>query len=150
VPIDAPIDVSIDKASKRSSAREPRPTAEASPTSLVAASPSPAEPSPAPAPTAASPDAAREEIRPEPSPITPAPVAPGVLLVLVTPWAYVAVDGVPVGMTPLAPIRLAPGPYAVVLTHPDYQPFPRKVPIVSGETFRLTVDLKKDAIAKRR
>ena len=80
---------------------------------------------------------------------TPTPQADGALLVVVRPWADVSVDGVPRGQTPLARIPLSPGPHAVSLTHPDYQPYPRRVTIRPGETFRLTVDLATDGVRRR-
>jgi hypothetical protein len=36
-----------------------------------------------------------------------------------------------------------------VLSHPDYQPYPRKVTIKPGETFRLVVDLPSDGVRRR-
>jgi serine/threonine-protein kinase len=82
---------------------------------------------------------------PTPSPATP---AEGRLLVLVTPWADVSIDGVPVGVTPLKALPLPPGPHAVLLTHPDYKPYPRRVTIRSGETFRLEVNLPSDGVRR--
>jgi hypothetical protein len=73
----------------------------------------------------------------------------GWLLVLARPWADVSVDGVPRGQTPLARIPLAPGPHAVLLTHPDYQPWPRRVTIRSGETVRLSVELPVEGVPRR-
>jgi eukaryotic-like serine/threonine-protein kinase len=89
---------------------------------------------------------------PEPSPPptpTPTPEADGALLVVARPWADVSVDGVPRGQTPLARISLPPGPHAVLLTHPDYQPYPRRLTIRPGETTRLTVDLATDGVRRR-
>ena len=63
---------------------------------------------------------------PTPTP-SPTPEADGALLVVARPWADVSVDGVPRGQTPLARTRCAPSPHAVLLTHPDYQPYPRRV-----------------------
>jgi len=82
---------------------------------------------------------------PSPSPATP---AEGRLLVVVTPWADVSIDGVPVGQTPLKALPLPPGTHAVLLTHPAYQPYPRRVAIRSGETFRLVVDLPSDGVRR--
>jgi serine/threonine-protein kinase len=84
---------------------------------------------------------------PTPSP-SPARPAEGHLLVLVTPWADVSIDGVPVGLTPLKALPLPPGPHAVLLTHPDYKPYPRRVTIRTGETFRLEVDLRSDGVRR--
>ena len=89
-----------------------------------------------------------------PSPVsatTPAPEPqPGALLVLVSPWADVTVDGRVVGQTPLGRIPLDSGPHAVLLTHPDYQPYPRKITIRSGETLRLVVNLPAEGVRRRR
>jgi serine/threonine-protein kinase len=116
-----------------------------------------ATPAPSPPPsTAASGPAA--------SPASPAPLAsppaaqpertvstaePGMLVVAVSPWADVAVDGAHVGQTPLRAIALPPGPHSVLLTHPDFQPYPRRVTIRPGETVRLLVDLRTDGVRKR-
>jgi serine/threonine protein kinase len=93
--------------------------------------------------------AAPDTVAPTPSPPPPpTPEPPGALLVVVRPWADVSVDGVPVGETPLKEIPLAPGPHQVLLTHPDYQPYPRRVFIRSGETLRLIVDLSVDGVRR--
>lgn len=73
----------------------------------------------------------------------------GALLVVVRPWADVSVDGIPSGQTPLGRIPLAPGPHRVLLTHPDYRPYPRRVVIQPGETLRLVVDLPTDGVRRR-
>ena len=102
----------------------------------------PEAPSPTPEPAVA----AVATASPTPSPTT----APdGWLLVVARPWADVSVDGIPRGQTPLARIPLPPGPHAVLLTHPDYQPWPRRVTIRAGGTFRLTVDLRDDGVPRR-
>jgi serine/threonine-protein kinase len=107
--------------------------------------PTPTQPSQAPAPQPAAPS--------QPAVVTPAPFrapeADGALLVVARPWADVSVDGVPRGQTPLGRIPLPPGPHAVLLTHPDYQPYPRRVTIHAGETARLTVDLAADGVRRR-
>jgi hypothetical protein len=38
----------------------------------------------------------------------------------------------------------------VRLTHPDYAPFPRRVTIRAGETFRLVVDLPSQGVRRVR
>ena len=118
-------------------ARPPAPAATPTPTPLPAAPPVP-ESQAAPTPPAVVPTAA-----------TPTPGADGALLVVARPWADVSVDGVPRGQTPLGRIPLPPGPHAVLLTHPDYQPYPRRVTIRPGETARLTVDLATDGVRRR-
>ena len=108
-----------------------------------APSPQPTAPAPTPEPTVAAPAAAGQ---PTPS---PTPVADGALLVVARPWADVSVDGIPRGQTPLGRIPLPPGPHAVLLAHPDYQPYPRRVTIRPAETFRLTVDFATDGVRRR-
>lgn len=73
----------------------------------------------------------------------------GVLLVVVRPWADVSVDGVLRGQTPLGRFPLSPGPHQVLLTHPDFRPYPRRVVIRPGETLRLVVDLRTDGVRRR-
>jgi len=80
--------------------------------------------------------------------VSPSPETEGALLVLVTPWADVTIDNVPVGQTPLARIALQAGPHVVILTHPDYQPYPRRVTIRPGETSRLVVDLSTEGVRR--
>jgi eukaryotic-like serine/threonine-protein kinase len=135
-----------------SRAAAPPPT----PRSLPSASP----PLPYPVPAAPTPVAHPETPPPEPAlgappspePPEPSPQAPeaGRLLVVTTPWAEIVVDGVAVGQTPKSRFPLAPGPHQVVLTHPDYQPFHRRVTIKPGETFVLKVDLRKEGVRTRK
>jgi serine/threonine-protein kinase len=132
----------------------------ATPTAPPAATPRPeARPTSPPLTATPSPPAAIDTpvpdapVRPTPSsPLAPPPAplaSPGALLVVVRPWADVAIDGVVVGQTPLRRIPLAPGPHSVLLSHPDFQPFPRRVTIREGETFRLTVDLATEGVRRR-
>jgi hypothetical protein len=66
---------------------------------------------------------------------------PGLLHVVVRPWAEVFVDGVSRGTAPpLRPLSLPAGEHLVRLEHPDYKPFARKVRVVPGETVKLNVD----------
>jgi serine/threonine-protein kinase len=73
----------------------------------------------------------------------------GFLLVVARPWADVSVDGVPRGQTPLGRFALPPGPHQVLLTHPDYRNYPRRVVIRPGETFRLEVDLRSEGVPRK-
>jgi serine/threonine protein kinase len=82
------------------------------------------------------------------APTSPVPAAEGTLLVLVTPWADVTIDAVPVGQTPLAGITLQVGPHVVLLTHPDYQSYTRRVTIRAGETSRLVIDLSTEGVRR--
>jgi hypothetical protein len=119
-----------------------------------------------PAPGPARPTPARETATPAPTPPVPAPAvdAPqatspplaspsppevGALLVVVHPWADVSVDGIPRGQTPLGRIALPAGPHQVLLTHPDYRPYPRRITVQPGETLRLVVDLPTDGVRRR-
>jgi serine/threonine protein kinase len=79
----------------------------------------------------------------------PPPAAVGHLQLGIAPWAEVAVDGVAVGTTPLAPVALSPGTYTARLVHPDFRPFVRKVTIRPGQTTPLRVDLRLDGIRNR-
>jgi serine/threonine-protein kinase len=96
----------------------------------VTAPPSPVAATAPPASTAPSPSPS-----PSPSPTT------GSLLVIASPWAEIVVDGMSVGQTPKARFPLPTGPHQVLLRHPDYVPFPRRVVIAPGETLVLRVDL---------
>jgi serine/threonine-protein kinase len=101
-------------------------------------------------PATATPEPAAPETAADPGPATPAPTAPAVgwLLVLVQPWADVTIDGRPAGQTPLARVPLPPGAHSVVLTHPQYQPFMRKVTIRPGETVRLRLDFAQEGLRR--
>jgi predicted Ser/Thr protein kinase len=135
--------------------RSPREASADSPAGKPADAPNGAKTAETPE-AAPTPEARAENPEPAPSRDAPpgsaaavSPVADGALLVVVTPWADVAVDERAVGQTPLARIPLGPGAHSVVLSHPDYQPYPRKVTIKPGETFRLVVDLASDGVRRR-
>jgi len=130
-PSEAPPITTRTRVSEPTRATSPPPTA-----------PSPAPTEPAPTPTLPTSPAASEEPAATP--------AFGFLQVGVTPWADVVVDREIVGQTPLPPIRLAPGVHDVLLNHPDFRPFPRRVTIRAGETLRLIVDLTSDGIRRPR
>lgn len=116
-------------------------SAPSSPSSAVAsAAPSPlapVAPTPAPETAAASGPAA-----------TPAPSREGRLQVLATPWADVSVDGRTVDMTPMPPLPLPAGPHTVMLTHPQYKPYTRRVTIHPGETVTVRYDFATDGIRR--
>jgi len=115
----------------------------------VTPAPPPPEAAPTPTPEPAGLGSAAVPRAAEPPAPAPAPPADGWLLVVVRPWADVSVDGVPRGQTPLARLPLPPGPHAVLLTHPDYLPWPRRVTIEAGRTLRLSVDLATDGVRRR-
>ena len=115
---------------------------------------------PRPSPTGAAPTEAAPPPDTSPAvPSPPTPVAtatphpaqpsPGALLVVARPWADVSIDGVVVGQTPLQRLTLSPGPHDILLTHPEFQPFKRRVTIRAGETFRLAVDLATEGVRRR-
>jgi serine/threonine-protein kinase len=139
-PSEAPVDSSVSIPNARSSPGGTRP-------SLPVATPSPAS-EPTPPPPTPEPATAAPPAGPPPA-IAPTLLVDGWLLVTVRPWADVSVDGVPRGQTPLARIPLSPGPHAVLLTHPDFQPWPRRVTIEPGRTLRLGVDLTTDGVRRR-
>jgi serine/threonine-protein kinase len=134
-----------------------RGSAGASPTPAAIASPSPpamptTRPTPAASPT---PPAVGGLATPLPSAspsslAAPSPEADGWLLVLARPYADVTVDDRPIGQTPLQRLALRPGAHSVVLSHPGYQDFRRKVTIRSGEILRLDVDWPSQGVRRAR
>jgi serine/threonine protein kinase len=137
------------------------PVMEASPVTVasppaVRGRPSPpaATPPPAPEPTSATtlppPITAPAIVAEAPRPAeTPTPPPSSGILVTVVPWADLSIDGVPQGQTPLARIEVAPGAHQLVLSHPDYRPWVRKVRVSAGETLRLRVDLRVEGVRRR-
>jgi serine/threonine-protein kinase len=117
------------------------------PSPVATPTPSPTLPPMAVSPSVAPPSPRETPIAPAPLPATPALPIEGWLLVLTKPWANVTVDGRALGSTPLERIPLAPGSHAVILTHPQYEPFTRRVEIRPGETTTIQLDL---AVAGKR
>jgi eukaryotic-like serine/threonine-protein kinase len=133
----------------------PTPVPSASPRTVPTPMPTPvATPtSAAPAPTATPEGAASSPpaVTPPPAPApSPTPEADGWLLVLVKPWADIAIDSKPAGQTPRRRVPLRPGAHDVLLSHPDYLPFRRRVTIGPGETFNLNVDLTREGVRRAR
>jgi hypothetical protein len=60
------------------------------------------------------------------------------------------VDERHVGQTPLRRLALRPGSHSIVLSHPDYQDYRRKVTIRSGEVVPLNVDLATEGVRRTR
>jgi serine/threonine protein kinase len=119
------------------------PAEERAPSAPRAPAPAPESPTPeGPATTVPSPQAAEPAAKPREE-------EDGALLVVARPWADVSVDGIPRGQTPLGRIPLPPGPHRVLLTHPDFRPYPRRVVIRPGETLRLVVDLRTEGVRRR-
>jgi hypothetical protein len=73
----------------------------------------------------------------------------GFLAVTAIPWADVRVDGDLLGQTPLR-VSLSAGSHAVLLTHPDYEPFPRRVRIPADGTFRLVLNWPTQGVRRHR
>jgi Domain of unknown function (DUF4388)/PEGA domain len=65
----------------------------------------------------------------------------GYLQVVVRPWAEVAIDGRPVGQTPMAKLEVVPGQHTVTLTHPEAGERREVVQIRAGETSHVRVTL---------
>jgi serine/threonine-protein kinase len=86
---------------------------------------------------------------PDPSPTLVADGRGG-LLVVVSPWASVSVDGHALGDTPLGRIQLDAGRHDVLLAHPRFEPFHRRVTVRPGETLRLSVDLDVEGVRRPR
>jgi serine/threonine-protein kinase len=108
--------------------------------------PEPPEPTPSPDTPAPTPDPAAAEAPPPTSPPPPSPAPePGLLRVVVTPWAEVLVDGIPRGTTPLPWLSLPAGRHVIQVRHPGFEPLERTVTILSGETEVLQVDLRTEA-----
>jgi serine/threonine protein kinase len=115
-------------------------TVEASPTALdtarsaapIASAPATSAPSAALSVASAKPEPSSKPEGPStgrkpPPPPPPAPTdsaavdpkTPATLTISVSPWGEVSVDGRPVGMTPLPPLTLAPGPHSITVRNPD-------------------------------
>ena len=120
----------------------PTPTPAASPPAAVVATPVSSPPPETPTPSAVAASAT-------PSP-PPTREADGWLLVLARPWARISVDGRPEVMTPLPQMALRPGPHSVVLSHPEYQDYRRKVTIRPGEVLRLNLDWATQGVRRAR
>jgi serine/threonine-protein kinase len=136
----------------------PQDTPSASPRAVASAppirTPTPAPPSPSPTaaatPATAPPAAALPTAPPPTATPAPTPEPDGFLLVIARPWADVTVDERLAGQTPLRRIALRPGAHEVVLAHPDYRPFQRKVTIRPGQTFRLDFDFATEGVRRAR
>jgi hypothetical protein len=78
-------------------------------------------PAPAPVPQQPAVVVVREEPRPAPPPPPPAVVtAKGELVIQVRPWAKIEIDGVEVGVTPLAaPVQVTAGTHKIRFVNTD-------------------------------
>ena len=125
-------------------------------TPQVIPTPPPPKPEPQPLPPPPPPPALVEDKPPPPHEEPPPDHAPHppavkkgpgeVRCVTTTPdgessWAYVDVDGLRKGTTPLT-LKLPPGEHELVFRRPGFATQTRKVTSVAGEVKRLTVELK--------
>jgi serine/threonine-protein kinase len=76
-------------------------------------------------------------------------LGPGWLQVVVTPWATVTLDGKLIGETPLESMLLPAGKHTVVIRHPNYEPIEREVTVVTDESIRLVVNLRREGVRKK-
>ena len=83
------------------------------------------------------------------APEVSAPSGPGLLRLVVRPWADIVIDGRPAGQTPLPPLSLTAGRHTVVLTNPAYAPIERQVEMRAGETLTLRIDWATEGRAKQ-
>lgn len=74
----------------------------------------------------------------------------GYIQLVVVPFADVTIDDKPAGRITTNKLPVAAGAHIVRFIHPDFQPLLRKVNTLPGETVKLVVDLKEDAIVKKR
>ncbi|PYQ02213.1 MAG: hypothetical protein DMF82_16700 [Acidobacteria bacterium] len=129
---------------RRSATPAPTPIASLSPTAratpMASATPTPVPPSPPSVVATATPSPSS----------SPPREADGWLLVVARPYADVSVDDKRAGQTPLPRIALRPGPHSVVLSHPDYQDYRRKVTIRPGEVFRVNINWATEGVRRPR
>jgi eukaryotic-like serine/threonine-protein kinase len=125
---------------------DPAPPAPAA--TLPRATPRPSAPAaPRPSPRAA-------DVWPSPAAVPPpwtAPTPPLPLAALrfkVKPWAEVSVDGRSYGRAQA--VQVPPGQHVVVFAHPDYEPLRRAFVLAPGETRTVTVDMRDEAIRRRK
>jgi predicted Ser/Thr protein kinase len=124
--------------------------APARPAETVAGPPPTLPPAPPVTLPAAAP-AAAVAAAPEPAAVRPAvPVGRGLLIIEVKPDAEISVDGESVGRMGKYTHPLTAGMHTVVFTHPKYEPLARKVDIAANEKFKLVIDLKDEALPRRK
>jgi hypothetical protein len=88
-------------------------------------------------------------VAPEPR-AAPVPVGRGLLAIQVKPEAEISIDGEAVGRMGSYTKPLTAGVHTVVFTHPRYEPLARKVNISANERTKLVVDLKDEALPRRK
>lgn len=74
----------------------------------------------------------------------------GTLVLRVKPAATIEVDGSSIGQLSGRVLVLSPGAYTISFNHPDFEPLRRVVTIRSGQRSELAVDLKDEAVRRKR
>ena len=122
---------------------EPTPRPTPRPIAIRVATASPAPPTPVP-PTAAPATAS-------PVPTSPPIVSndPGWLLLAISPWANVSVDGVNKGSTPMDKLSLPAGRRRVVLEYPGYEVHEELLVIRPGQTEKLRFNFETQGTKKK-
>jgi eukaryotic-like serine/threonine-protein kinase len=118
-----------------------------SPTEAPAAAPTeaPVTTPPAPVATAEPVPSPEPAVAPTPGPSSTVP-QPARLVITAEPWAYVELDEVAIGTTPMKPVEVAPGRHSVVFTFEGYRPFPIRFDVKPGETRKLRVEWAQDGV----
>ncbi|MCF7809442.1 serine/threonine protein kinase [bacterium] len=68
------------------------------------------------------------------------------LTLIVLPWAYVAIDGEEVGVTPLGTLELEAGDHELMFSHTSYPQLKRNINLVIDERDTLRIDMSAEAV----
>ncbi len=72
----------------------------------------------------------------------------GIVFITVDPWAYLYIDDILAGETPLTrPLYLSPGKHVLRFTHPRFGEVNREIMLSSGDSLELSVDMLKEGTA---
>jgi hypothetical protein len=118
---------------------------------MASLDPSPADATPAPPSTV--PDTVPAATLP--LPLTPANTTPaeadlGIVDVRIKPWAELTVDGRTLGPTSEQRLVLPAGAHALTFVHPDFEPLRRRIMLQSAERRVMSIDLKDEAVPRKR
>lgn len=99
------------------------------------------------------PEPSRMPATPEPTSRREAATAPalessGAIVFKIKPWAEISVDGAPA--TRAQRLTLPPGRHLLVFTHPDFEPLKRAVILAPGDTITMAIDMRDEALKKRK
>jgi serine/threonine protein kinase len=119
---------------------------------VITATPAPApttSPVATAVPTLPSPPPTREP-KPEATaaPMVAVPPSPATLFLKIKPWAEVTVDGIAQGRA--TRLALRPGLHQLTFSHPDFEPLKRGVTLSPGEARTLAIDLRDEALKRKR